>query len=222
MANYSTHLLGGGMVSSALVGACWISAYIPAAHLGPLLFLGILGSILPDIDADRGKPVTLVFKTLAWLCLIPFIFLAWKHWGNPDHIIAMKGWSIKEFFMFGIGLWVFVRYVAKAIFSHLTVHRGIFHSIPMGLFFSSLTSLIYTSDDSFLRLVASGFIFAGYITHLLLDELWSINLTGVSVKKSFGTALKPFGTPMWKGLVLYFISGLIYAQTITAMEVGAT
>jgi hypothetical protein len=33
-------------------------------------------------------------------------------------------------------------------------------------------------------------LFSGYITHLVLDELYAVNLAGLELKKSFGTALK--------------------------------
>jgi hypothetical protein len=32
----------------------------------------------------------------------------------------------------------------------------------------------------------------GYLTHLVLDELYSVDLLNSRVKRSFGTALKPF------------------------------
>ena len=36
------------------------------------------------------------------------------------------------------------------------------------------------------------FLMFGAIVHLLLDEMFSVNLLGLSVKKSFGTAFKVF------------------------------
>jgi hypothetical protein len=35
------------------------------------------------------------------------------------------------------------------------------------------------------------FMTLGYLIHLVLDELFSVDFTGVRVRRSFGTALKP-------------------------------
>ena len=34
------------------------------------------------------------------------------------------------------------------------------------------------------------FVSVGYVIHLVLDEIYSVDLTGARVKRSFGTALK--------------------------------
>ena len=40
--------------------------------------------------------------------------------------------------------------------------------------------------------LGGGFMFIGYLTHLLLDELYSVNLMGQRLKRSFGSAMKLF------------------------------
>jgi hypothetical protein len=40
--------------------------------------------------------------------------------------------------------------------------------------------------------LGGAFVTLGYLTHLCLDELASVDLLGRRVKRSFGTALKPF------------------------------
>jgi hypothetical protein len=56
------------------------------------------------------------------------------------------------------------------------------------------------------------FVFLGFIVHLLLDEFYSVNLVGMQLKRSFGTAFNlgtlsnPYGT-----LALYIVlMGLFY------------
>jgi hypothetical protein len=40
--------------------------------------------------------------------------------------------------------------------------------------------------------LAGGFVFLGYMTHLVLDEIYSVDVMGRRIKSSFGTALKIF------------------------------
>jgi hypothetical protein len=38
--------------------------------------------------------------------------------------------------------------------------------------------------------LAGGFLFIGYITHLILDEMYSVDVFDTRIKSSFGSALK--------------------------------
>ena len=40
--------------------------------------------------------------------------------------------------------------------------------------------------------LAGGFLFIGYLTHLILDEIYSVDVLGNRIKRSFGTAFKLF------------------------------
>ena len=47
-------------------------------------------------------------------------------------------------------------------------------------------------------------VMLGYLSHLVLDEIWSVEWThGMHLKKSFGTALKLFGEGMWSNVSCY-------------------
>ncbi len=56
------------------------------------------------------------------------------------------------------------------------------------------------------------FVGAGAIVHLLLDELYSVDLSNVRIKRSFGSALKlaDFDRPFVSALQLTAILGLVY------------
>jgi membrane-bound metal-dependent hydrolase YbcI (DUF457 family) len=71
-------------------------------------------------------------------------------------------------------------------------HRGITHSILAMVLFHNLLVILLTKmgiqpkESAFL-----GVIFCvGYLTHLILDELYSVDFQGKRLKVSFGTALK--------------------------------
>jgi len=40
--------------------------------------------------------------------------------------------------------------------------------------------------------MAGLFVFLGYVIHLVLDEMYSVDITGARIKRSFGSALKLF------------------------------
>jgi hypothetical protein len=57
------------------------------------------------------------------------------------------------------------------------------------------------------------FMTAGYVTHLVLDEFYSVNLLNARVKRSFGTALKPLSlrAPRASALMVLAVLAMAYA-----------
>jgi membrane-bound metal-dependent hydrolase YbcI (DUF457 family) len=81
------------------------------------------------------------------------------------------------------------------LFEAATVHRGIFHSIITGLFISLIiinTSYYLGNQSAKHSWMIGIFLLFGYIVHLLLDEVYSVDINNNLVKRSFGTALKLF------------------------------
>jgi hypothetical protein len=92
-----------------------------------------------------------------------------------------------------LGTLFLVRYGMHKAFHHFSYHRGIWHSIVAGLFFWFLTAAIYKWMLGFhegVAWLAGGFVFIGYLTHLILDEIYSVDVYDTRIKASFGTALK--------------------------------
>ena len=86
-----------------------------------------------------------------------------------------------------------IRYALLSAFDRFTSHRGIFHSVLTAIFFCLLMVCIacYLLRWDILHAWLSGlFIGFGFIVHLLLDEIYSVDLSNKRMKKSFGTALK--------------------------------
>jgi hypothetical protein len=84
-----------------------------------------------------------------------------------------------------------------AIFHRLSVHRGIWHSILAGVFCAAATAIIFKSlleRHEGVAWLAGGFLFVGYLVHLILDELYSVDVMDTRIKSSFGTALKLIDT----------------------------
>jgi hypothetical protein len=104
-----------------------------------------------------------------------------------------------------------IRFGVAEIFNRYTVHRGMWHSIPAALIAALLALLICTCEVLEYRLFKAVAVFAGFLSHLILDEIYSIDLSGakIRVKKSSGTALKLFGTNAWANFSTYSKLGLL-------------
>lgn len=183
MANFNTHLL---IASAAATGAALVAAnahLVANTDIPWLIFLGTFGGLLPDIDANNSRPVKLLFIILALM-------------GATTALQTFKSnYPPYPLLLIAAGTYLFIRYGLFALFNRLTVHRGIFHSILAALFFSLLMTCIsyHLLHWNVLHAWLNGiFIALGFIVHLLLDELYSTDLSNLRMKNSFGTALKLF------------------------------
>jgi hypothetical protein len=183
MANFNTHL---SIAITASIGAALVAVnvhLIAAADMPWLIFLGTLGGLLPDIDASNSRPVKLLFNVLA-LMGVAGALQVFKNDYEPYPLLLIVA-----------GTYLFIRYIVFALFNGLTVHRGVFHSVLAAVFFALLMTCIsyHFLHWSVLHAWLNGlFIAVGFIVHLLLDELFSVDLSNARMKNSFGTALKLF------------------------------
>jgi hypothetical protein len=162
--------------------------------------------MLPDLDSDTGMPVRLLFGTLAVATIGLALFYVMNN--------TATSWPQQGLIAVGAGL--FVYFIIGGIFKHFTEHRGVFHSIPaalvMGLVAMSVSGLLGIGEK--MALVVGLAITAGYLSHLVLDEINStVNLSGIPFKpkKSLGTALKLTGgskmmtTAIYVALVVFLV-----------------
>ena len=108
---------------------------------------------------------------------------------------AATKFSIAELWIIWLGTLVLVRYGLHYVFHRTSVHRGIWHSLIAGVFSSVATALVFfyvLKKPEGVAWLAAGFMMIGYITHLVLDEMYSVDVMDTRIKASFGTALKIF------------------------------
>jgi hypothetical protein len=88
-----------------------------------------------------------------------------------------------------------VRFGVFEAFARFTVHRGVWHSwlaVALAALATANAAHHLVGIPAREAWIAGGFVALGYLTHLCLDELASVDLWGHRVRRSFGTALKPF------------------------------
>lgn len=181
MANFTTHLVVGTVVSGSLATLTLAADVIAPQNLVAVTLAGSLGSVLPDIDLKDSRPSRIMFAGLA----IFFSFAVLFHFASRL--------SIAEMWLLWLGTLIFVRYGLHTVFHRYAVHRGIWHSIAAGLVCAFATSIVFyyaLGRPDGVAWLAGGFLFVGYLTHLILDEIYSVDVMGTYIKKSFGTALK--------------------------------
>jgi hypothetical protein len=124
-----------------------------------------------------------------------------------------QGYALGQIGVLMVAMYLFIRHGASALFKRLTVHRGMFHSIP-GMFITGLiVFLLYHDPNVLVRYFLAGGAMIGFASHLVLDELCSVNLVGVKVRlnKYAGSALKLSSSSMLATATTYaLLIGLLY------------
>ncbi|WP_088346421.1 MULTISPECIES: metal-dependent hydrolase [Rhodomicrobium] len=183
MADFATHLGWGAVGAGLAASATYAAAIVPSGDLLTLTVAGVIGSVLPDIDLEKAVPSRALFTGLG-LVLAFVVLFNFK-----------ATYSIIELWLIWTAVFTLIRFGAYHLFHRTAIHRGIFHSLLAGLFFMALTTIIIAygfGREPVVAWMAGLFVFFGYLIHLLLDEIYSVDITGARIKRSFGTALKLF------------------------------
>jgi hypothetical protein len=208
MANYQTHITVSGMLG--------VTYGLAASYAGP--FSGVHGALagcltgiagmFPDLDSDSGRPVREVFGLVA--AVAPLVLMnRLEAWGG-SHDGAL---------LLAILVYVTIRYGASTLLNLVSVHRGMFHSIPAMLIAAELTYLAYQHDSVQVKLLMAVGVALGFASHLVLDEIYSVKVSGVmvSMKSSSGTALKFVGKSWGANIVTY---GLLFTLSYALLVDG--
>ncbi|MCS7304298.1 MAG: metal-dependent hydrolase, partial [Thermoguttaceae bacterium] len=113
--------------------------------------------------------------------------------------------------LIGAGSYLLIRFGLGWLLRHFTVHRGMFHSLPVAGVFFLLAFLLASGQEVALRWYKAGGVLLGYMSHLVLDELYSLEWVRGrwKLRRSFGTALKLWGSHAWSNLLSYGVLGLL-------------
>jgi membrane-bound metal-dependent hydrolase YbcI (DUF457 family) len=198
MASYRGHLafssalgVAYGAVGYWYLGLDWAPACLGAG-------MTALGGLLPDLDSDSGVPIRELFGLLA--TITPFFLIS---------RLQSKGLTSEQILVILAGCYLLIRYVLRFLFQRMTVHRGMFHSIPAMLIAGLAVYLLHHGPNPLHRMYLAGATMLGFLSHLVLDELYSVNFLGLRFKlnKYAGSALKFFSPSVYATLVTYAILG---------------
>lgn len=159
-----------------------------------------MAGMLPDIDSDSSRSFQECIYFAAGLCAVLFVDRL-RQFSIDRDMIMLSGAMMFLFVRFGVG----------DMIKKMTAHRGMFHSIPAAVFSGQIVFFLTTGTIE--ERIFKGFaLSAGYLSHLILDEICSIDSTGkqLRLKKSFGTALKFYdGKRMGITMALYGAIGFM-------------
>lgn len=181
MANFTTHIAVGIVASGVASTLVLAGGLVTQTEVLTLVSAGALGAVLPDIDLQKSRASQAMFSGLA-------VFLAFA-------VLLKIGmqYSLAEMWLMWAGTYLLVRYGGHNLFHSITEHRGIFHSILAGIAFGLLTTLIFSrllGTSDIVAWLGGLFMLFGYLVHLVLDEMYSVDVLNERIKSSFGSALK--------------------------------
>jgi hypothetical protein len=164
------------------------------------VFLGAgmttLGGLLPDLDSDSGVPVRELFNLAG--ALVPVLLLPrlYAERLTPDQMLVVLA-----------GIYLVVRFGLSQVFKRLTVHRGMFHSLPAMLIAGLAVFLLYHNERVELRAWMAGGTMLGFLSHLVLDELFAVDFMGLTPKlnRFAGSALKLWSRSWFATALTYVI-----------------
>ncbi len=219
MADFKTHLSIGSAVGFLLATFSYVWHWVESITMAITVFLVTsVASFLPDMDSDSGLPVKIIFTVYGYLVAGVIIFYTYQSVGLVPSLLFAAA-----------GFWTVYAVVAR-IFQKYTRHRGIFHSIPAALlaFFLSLLLTNATNLEYSAKFALSLGAFTGYLTHLILDEIWGLKYITdeegrmhLTRKKSFGTALD-FGfsgnQSNTSGLIAWALVFILFLVTLPTIK----
>lgn len=206
MAMFRTHITFSSALGIVYGGAAW--TYLGFEPGAAILAGGLtaVGGMLPDLDSDSGIPVRETFGLAA--AVIPLLFV---------RRLMHMGLSTEGIFAGMAAMYLFIRYGVSRLFRQLTVHRGMFHSIPAMLIAGLVVYLGYHHPDVRVRYLLACGVMIGFFSHLLLDEIWAVDFRGLVPKLNqfAGSAIK-LGSKSWAATATTY--GLLFALAYVAFE----
>lgn len=205
MAGFKAHITVSSVIGVGYGGAAFYMYGVPWPTAVLAGGLCSVSGMLPDIDSDSGTPLR---ESLAFAAaVVPMMLLPrLQQSGMAHELVILAGAAIYLLVRFGLGV----------LLKRYTVHRGMFHSIPAAIVFGEVAFLLTPGDDMRLRLYRAGAVVAGYLSHLILDEIYSVQWRGgrLRLKGSFGTALKLWGHSGWANVSAYAKLAILTAAIV--------
>ena len=207
MAGFKTHITVSSVLGVGYGGAAYMLYDVPWPACALAAGLCGVSGMLPDLDSDSGTPLR---ESVAFAAsVVPMMLL---------HRFQQMGMSHESIILSAAAIYLSIRFGVTWLLKRYTVHRGMFHSLPAAAIFGEIAFLLSSGEDTRIRIYKAGAVVLGYLCHLMLDELWSIEWYHgrLRLKGSFGTALKLFGHSRWANVSafgkLILLTGLVFME----------
>jgi hypothetical protein len=208
MAAFREHVTFSSLIGAGYAGVlAWSGMeWAHSALAGALC--GIAG-MLPDLDSDSGRPVRELFGVTA--VAVPLLLMRRMQEGgiSPEGTVLFAGL-----------LYLIVRFGVAAVFRRLTVHRGMFHSLPAAVIAAEIVFLAHDCPEPHGQFVFAGGVLLGFLSHLVLDEVYAVDARGLTLRlnKAAGSALKLFSQSIPATLATWLLLGFL--TYLVGMEQG--
>lgn len=182
MADFNTHIFGAAAVVSLGATCCTKLLSLGMTEGLMLTVAGMVGGIVPDIDLKQSQPSRALFSGLGTIAALAWLFA------------NVEGFTALELWLGAITVFLLVRFPLWWLFHSVTRHRGILHSLIAAIMAGILMCAVawqQMGTNELQSWLLGIFMTLGYLIHLILDELYSVDFTGVRVRRSFGSAIKP-------------------------------
>ncbi|TWT53122.1 hypothetical protein Pla22_07500 [Rubripirellula amarantea] len=199
MADFKSHITGSTLVGVAY--GYWGVVEQSMSLESSMLAGGLcaVSGMLPDLDSDSGIPLRETSMFVA--AIAPMLMIdRFRDLGFSHEAMALAAMLV----------YISIRFVAVEFFKRFTVHRGMWHSIPAAASAGLIAYLIMPCPTESIRVYKSSAVILGFMVHLIMDEIWAVDIArGFRLKQSFGTALKFFGPSAIANTALYTLLGIL-------------
>ncbi len=202
MPGFRVHITGSSIVGAGYGLAAW---YVGDMHpMTCTLGAGLcsVAGMMPDLDSGPGIPLR---ESVAFAAaVVPMLMI---------HRFQQAGLPLEAIILAGAAIYLAIRFGMSWLLKKYSYHRGMFHSLPSAALAGLITFQAFGSEEPLRRYFVSSAVVLGFLTHLVLDEIWSVKLGmfGPKFKKSFGTALKFYGPVLWPNLLTYALALILAA-----------
>ena len=211
MPGFQAHITGSSIVGVGYAAAAWyVGGMTPVTCLLGGTVCAVAG-ILPDLDSGPDTPTR---ESVAFAAaIVPMLML---------QRLQQTGMPMEAIILAGAVAYAAIRYGVTWLLDHYSTNRGMLHSLPAAAIAGQVTFLAFSHDDPMRRYFISGAVVLGFLTHLVLDEIWSVRLGqfGAKAKNAFGTAMKFHGPVLWSNVVTYVL--VVALGLIAATEAART
>jgi membrane-bound metal-dependent hydrolase YbcI (DUF457 family) len=190
---FRVHITGSSIVGAGYGLAAW---YVGDMHpMTCTLGAGLcsVAGMMPDLDSGPGIPLR---ESVAFAAaVVPMLMI---------HRFQQAGLPLEAIILAGAAIYLAIRFGMSWLLKKYSYHRGMFHSLPSAALAGLITFLAFGSEEPLRRYFVSSAVVLGFLTHLVLDEIWSVKLGMFGPKKFYGPVL-------WPNLLTYALALILAA-----------